>query len=91
MQSGDPALEEEQKLRNRVTKGAWGIAKDKAIIHMSMEKVAAYEAAFAKIQKATNITEIDELVQVPTLLCVPCTALLCSCWFTMPWPCVGVV
>ena len=38
-QSGDPALEEEAKLRNRVTKGAWAIAKDKAIIHMSMEKV----------------------------------------------------
>jgi chromosome segregation ATPase len=48
---GDPQLEEEQKLRKRVTKGAWGIAKDKASIHTSMEKVQSYEEAFAKIQK----------------------------------------
>lgn len=59
----DPAAEEEQKLRKKVTKGAWGIAKDKANIHLSMEKVQSYEEAFAKIQKATKITDIDELVQ----------------------------
>jgi chromosome segregation ATPase len=59
----DSALEEEQKLRKRVSKGAWGIAKDKANIHLSMEKVQSYEEAFAKIQKATKITDIDELVQ----------------------------
>jgi hypothetical protein len=52
----DPALEEEQNLRKRVTKGAWGIARDKANIHLSMEKVQSYEEAFAKIQKATKIT-----------------------------------
>jgi len=60
--AGDPALEEEQKLRKKVTKGAWGIAKDKANIHLSMEKVQSYEEAFAKIQKATKISDIDELV-----------------------------
>jgi hypothetical protein len=59
----DPAVEEEQKLRKKVTKGAWGIAKDKANIHLSMEKVQSYEEAFAKIQKATKITDIDELVK----------------------------
>jgi hypothetical protein len=59
----DPAAEEEQKLRKKVNKGAWGIAKDKANIHLSMEKVQSYEEAFAKIQKATKITDIDELVQ----------------------------
>jgi chromosome segregation ATPase len=58
----DPALEEEQKLKKRVTKSAWGIATDKANIHLAMEKVQAYEEAFAKIQKATKITDIDELV-----------------------------
>lgn len=58
----DPAIEEESKLRKKVTKGAWGIAKDKANIHLSMEKVQSYEEAFAKIQKATKITDIDELV-----------------------------
>ena len=52
----DPALEEEQNLKKRVTKGAWGIARDKANIHLSMEKVQSYEEAFAKIQKATKIT-----------------------------------
>lgn len=59
---GGSSLEEEQKLRKRVTKGAWGIARDKANIHISMEKVQSYEEAFAKIQKATKITDIDELV-----------------------------
>lgn len=59
----DPALEEELTLKKKVTKGAWGIAKDRADIHLSMEKVQSYEEAFAKIQKATNITDIDELVQ----------------------------
>lgn len=58
----DPAIEEEQSLRKKVTKGAWGIATDKANIHLSMEKVQSYEEAFAKIQKATKITDIDELV-----------------------------
>jgi chromosome segregation ATPase len=58
----DPAIEEEQTLRKKVTKGAWGIAADKANIHLSMEKVQSYEEAFAKIQKATKITDIDELV-----------------------------
>lgn len=56
-------LEEEQRLRKQVSKGAWGIAKDKESIKLSMEKVQSYEEAFAKIQKATGITDIDELVQ----------------------------
>jgi uncharacterized phage infection (PIP) family protein YhgE len=63
LKSSDPAFEEEQKLRNRVTYKNLGIQKDKANIHLSMEKVQSYEEAFAKIQKATKITDIDELVQ----------------------------
>jgi hypothetical protein len=59
---GDPAMEAEALLRRKVTKGAWGIATDKASIHLSMEKVQAYEEAFAAIQKATRITDIDALV-----------------------------
>jgi chromosome segregation ATPase len=58
----DPAVEEEAALRKRVTQGAWSIATDKASIHLSMEKVQAYEEAFAKIQKATRITDMDALV-----------------------------
>ena len=63
VKASDPALEEEAKLRKRVTKGAFGIAKDKATIHLSMEKVQSYEDAFAKIQAATKINDIDLLVQ----------------------------
>ena len=43
-------------------RGNWGIAKDKASIHASMEKVQSYEEAFQQIQKATGIADIDELV-----------------------------
>merc|ERR1711988_1910227 len=59
---GEMSIEEEQKLKKKVLKGNWGIAKDKASIHASMEKVQSYEEAFAKIQAATGISDIDELV-----------------------------
>merc|ERR1719460_2632303 len=60
---GDLSVDEEQKLKKKVTKSAWGIAKDKAAINVSMEKVQTFEEAFAKIQAATGISDIDELVQ----------------------------
>jgi coiled-coil domain-containing protein 63/114 len=59
----DPVVEEEQRLRRRVNKAASDIARDKAQIHAAMEKVRSYEEAFAKIQQATNISDIDQLVQ----------------------------
>ena len=59
---GEMSIDEEQKLKKKVLKGNWGIAKDKASIHASMEKVQSYEEAFAKIQAATGISDIDELV-----------------------------
>merc|ERR1712070_474168 len=59
---GDMTVEEEAKLKKKVLRGNWGIAKDKASIHASMEKVQSYEEAFAKIQAATGISDIDELV-----------------------------
>jgi len=59
---GEMSIDEEQKLKKKVLKGNWGIAKDKASIHASMEKVQSYEEAFAKIQAATGIADIDELV-----------------------------
>lgn len=46
-----------------MNKGSWAIAQDKAAIHFAMEKVQSYEEAFAKIQKATKILDIDDLVQ----------------------------
>uniref|UniRef100_A0A7S0WSW4 ODAD1 central coiled coil region domain-containing protein n=1 Tax=Pyramimonas obovata TaxID=1411642 RepID=A0A7S0WSW4_9CHLO len=56
------SLEEEAKLRKKVIKGNWNIAKDRAQQQVSMEKVQSYGEAFAKIQQATGITDIDELV-----------------------------
>lgn len=46
-----------------MSKGAWAIVKDKAHIHMAQEKVNEYEEAFKKIQEATGISDIDELVK----------------------------
>lgn len=60
---GTSIAAEENRLKGRVAKGAWGIAKDKANIHLSMQKVQAYEEAFAKIHEATKIKEIDLLVK----------------------------
>mmetsp|Transcript_7500 Transcript_7500/g.17164 ORF Transcript_7500/g.17164 Transcript_7500/m.17164 type:complete len:387 (+) Transcript_7500:3-1163(+) len=55
-------LEDEEKLRKKIIKGNWGIAKDKAAQQASLQKVQSYEEAFAKIQEATGISDIDELV-----------------------------
>lgn len=55
-------MDDEQQLRKRVAKGAWGIARDRAQIHIDMERVQAYEEAFAKLQRATKINDIDQLV-----------------------------
>ena len=55
-------LEEEKKLRQKVIRGNWSIVKDKAQQMTNMEKVANYGEAFAAIQEATGISDIDELV-----------------------------
>lgn len=56
-------LEEEQELRKKLSAGSWKIVKDKAHIHMAQEKVENYKQSFLKIQNATGIENIDELVQ----------------------------
>jgi predicted nucleic acid-binding Zn-ribbon protein len=40
----------------------WGIARDTANIHLSMAKVQQYEEAFNSIKAATQLNDIDELV-----------------------------
>jgi len=45
-----------------VIRGNWSIVKDKAQRMTNMEKVANYGEAFAAIQEATGISDIDELV-----------------------------
>mmetsp|Transcript_73304 Transcript_73304/g.177306 ORF Transcript_73304/g.177306 Transcript_73304/m.177306 type:complete len:548 (+) Transcript_73304:193-1836(+) len=59
---GDLTIEQERELKRKVAQGAWLIGKDKASIAVSADKVASYEEAFAKIQMATGITDIDSLV-----------------------------
>merc|ERR1719316_1823698 len=55
--------DKEDKMKKKVTASAWGIAKDKATINTHIEKIQSYEEAFAKIQAATGISDVDELVQ----------------------------
>merc|ERR1711988_351518 len=45
-----------------VNKGAWGMAKDKVNIQVSIGKVQNFEEAFNKIKAATGISDIEELV-----------------------------
>ena len=60
---GNLSVDEEQKMKKRIARGAWNIGKDKAAMSLSKEKVESYEAAFSKIQAATGIQDIDELVE----------------------------
>merc|ERR1711904_45123 len=62
-QRGDLSQDQEDKMKKKVTASAWGIAKDKATINTHIEKIQSYEEAFAKIQAATGISDVDELVQ----------------------------
>ena len=60
---GDTDADDEERLKKKVNKGAWGIAKDKAEVQVSMERVQNFEEAFGKIRAATKITDIEELVR----------------------------
>jgi chromosome segregation ATPase len=53
----------EDKLKKKVNSGAWGVAKDKVDVQVSIERVQNFEEAFLKIKAATGITDIDELVR----------------------------
>lgn len=54
--------EEAQQLKRKVLKGSWGSAQESAAAHTSVEKMQAYEEAFAQIQATTSILDVDELV-----------------------------
>jgi len=56
--------EEESRLKKKVNRSARTIDKERSSIHLNAEKVASYEEAFALIQKATNISDIEQLVGV---------------------------
>lgn len=59
---GEMTMEEEARLKEDVSRGAWDLAKDRAEVQLTMEKAASYEAAFNKIKQETNIRDIEELV-----------------------------
>jgi len=59
---GSMSMEEEAKLRKKVLRGAWSLAKEKANAHVAQEAVTSYEEAFEKIKHSTCISDIDELV-----------------------------
>lgn len=50
-------------LNKKVAKSAWNIAKEKASVKLYLDKVEMYEEAFRKIEEATGISDIDELVK----------------------------
>eukprot|EP00949_MAST-11_sp_MAST-11-sp1_P003478 g3478.t1 len=58
----DDLNRQEAQLKKKAARGAWSIAKDKASLQLSQERIQSYEDAFAKIQAATGIDDIDELV-----------------------------
>mmetsp|Transcript_84477 Transcript_84477/g.196398 ORF Transcript_84477/g.196398 Transcript_84477/m.196398 type:complete len:550 (+) Transcript_84477:82-1731(+) len=57
-----PKPEEDRKMK-QLTRSAWDSQKSLVTITANQEKVASYEEAFARIQAATGICDIDELVQ----------------------------
>ena len=59
---GDEQSSIERKTKRKLARGAWAIAKEKAQIHMSAEKIQAYEVAFEKIREITGISDIEVLV-----------------------------
>merc|ERR1712113_904024 len=59
----DTSKSDDDKHRQKITKNAWDTAKSMVTITSSQEKVVTYEEAFSKIQAATGICDIDELVQ----------------------------
>jgi len=59
----ETAAREEERARKKITRNAWDTAKSLVTINSSQEKVLQKEEQFARIQAATGICDIDELVQ----------------------------
>lgn len=63
MMTGRITADEEGGLRNKLAKGNWSQAKEKAAQKASLDRVQSFEEAFQQIKAATGIDNIDELVQ----------------------------
>jgi len=61
--AGRVSADEEGSLRNKLAKGNWSQAKEKAAQKASLDRVQSFEEAFQQIKAATGIDNIDELVQ----------------------------
>ena len=59
---GQDLQDQDEHLRQRIIQKNPSITKDKAAQQQALEKVQKYEEAFARIQEATGITDMDELV-----------------------------
>jgi len=59
---GELTNEDEENLKKKVAKNAWAIARGKVQITGLSERISIYEEAFARIQAATGISDIDDLV-----------------------------
>ena len=60
---GRITADEEGSVKNRLAKGNWSQAKEKAAQKASLDRVQSFEEAFHQIKAATGIDNIDELVQ----------------------------
>jgi len=60
---GEMSLVQEDRHRKKITRNAWDTAKHLVTMTTNQEKADTYEKAFERIQKATGICDIDELVQ----------------------------
>jgi len=61
--AGEMSLVQEDRHRKKITRNAWDTAKHLVTLSTNQEKADTYEKAFERIQKATGICDIDELVQ----------------------------
>ena len=59
-----PIVEEEQRLKKKVHRTHANLGKDRLNITLSQGKVSSYETSFALIQRATGISDIEQLVTV---------------------------
>ena len=59
---GKLTMAEERGLRKKLVAGNWGLLKDKAGHQIVADKASTYEDVFNKIQEATGISDIDDLV-----------------------------
>jgi|EP00427_Karlodinium_veneficum_P020044 DNA repair exonuclease SbcCD ATPase subunit len=59
----DTSKSDDGRSRKKITQNAWDTAKSMVTINSAQTKVTEYEDAFSKIQAATGICDIDELVQ----------------------------